>query len=199
MTCIFELACSILASQCHWRLAKPRKKSRRTAHLLGSHPTAPSKVTGRRTRSCLKVVPAALGKLVVLYEHSVFTQGTIWGIDSFDQWGVELGKVLAQRIIPELENKTMPNLQHDSSTNALIRLYRKREIFMTIQRSPGPEDTGYDLAGKPGESKRKPINSTHRHTAIVTKTDQIVAAASGILNVSAHVNVPLSEVPKQLD
>ena len=100
-----------------------------------------------------KLTPAALGKLVVLYEHSVFTQGTIWGIDSFDQWGVELGKVLAQRIIPELENKTMPNLQHDSSTNALIRLYRKREIFMTIQRSPGPEDTGYDLAWKPGESR----------------------------------------------
>jgi glucose-6-phosphate isomerase len=72
-----------------------------------------------------KLTPAALGKLVALYEHSVFTQGTIWGIDSFDQWGVELGKVLAQRIIPELENKTAPNLQHDSSTNALIRRYRK--------------------------------------------------------------------------
>jgi glucose-6-phosphate isomerase len=71
------------------------------------------------------LTPAALGKLVALYEHSVFTQGTIWGIDSFDQWGVELGKVLAQRIIPELENKTEPNLQHDSSTNALIRRYRK--------------------------------------------------------------------------
>ena len=72
-----------------------------------------------------RLTPAALGKLVALYEHSVFTQGTIWGIDSFDQWGVELGKVLAQRIIPELENKTEPNLQHDSSTNALIRRYRK--------------------------------------------------------------------------
>ena len=72
-----------------------------------------------------KLTPAALGKLVALYEHSVFTQGTIWGIDSFDQWGVELGKVLAQRIIPELENKTEPNLQHDSSTNTLIRRYRK--------------------------------------------------------------------------
>jgi glucose-6-phosphate isomerase len=65
-----------------------------------------------------------LGKLVALYEHSVFTQGTIWGIDSFDQWGVELGKVLAQRIIPELENDAEPNLQHDSSTNALIKKYR---------------------------------------------------------------------------
>ncbi len=72
-----------------------------------------------------KLTPAALGKLVALYEHSVFTQGTIWGIDSFDQWGVELGKVLAQRIIPELENETEPNFEHDSSTNALIRRYRK--------------------------------------------------------------------------
>jgi len=68
---------------------------------------------------------AALGKLVALYEHSVFTQGTIWQIDSFDQWGVELGKALAQRIIPELENVTEPKLEHDSSTNALIRRYRK--------------------------------------------------------------------------
>jgi glucose-6-phosphate isomerase len=72
-----------------------------------------------------KLTPAALGKLVALYEHSVFTQGTIWRIDSFDQWGVELGKVLAQRIIPELENKTELNLQHDSSTNTLIRRYRR--------------------------------------------------------------------------
>jgi glucose-6-phosphate isomerase len=72
-----------------------------------------------------KLTPSALGKLVALYEHSVFTQGTIWNIDSFDQWGVELGKVLAQRIIPELEDKAEPDLKHDSSTNALIRRYRK--------------------------------------------------------------------------
>jgi len=71
------------------------------------------------------LTPAALGKLVALYEHIVFTQGTIWQIDSFDQWGVELGKALAQRIIPELESATEPKLQHDSSTNALIRRYRK--------------------------------------------------------------------------
>ena len=64
-------------------------------------------------------------KLVALYEHSVFTQGVIWNIDSFDQWGVELGKVLAQRIIPELESKEEPTLNHDSSTNNLIRRYRK--------------------------------------------------------------------------
>jgi glucose-6-phosphate isomerase len=70
-----------------------------------------------------RLTPAALGKLVALYEHSVFTQGTIWDIDSFDQWGVELGKVLAQRIIPELEGKN--ELAHDSSTNNLIRRYRK--------------------------------------------------------------------------
>ncbi len=72
-----------------------------------------------------RLTPEALGKLVALYEHSVFTQGTIWQIDSFDQWGVELGKVLAQRIIPELESKTEPKLNHDSSTNAIICRYRK--------------------------------------------------------------------------
>src|SRR5580704_1363649 len=72
-----------------------------------------------------KLTPEMLGKLVALYEHSVFTQGTIWNIDSFDQWGVELGKVLAQRIIPELEGKEEPELAHDSSTNNLIRYYRK--------------------------------------------------------------------------
>jgi glucose-6-phosphate isomerase len=72
-----------------------------------------------------RLTPMALGKLVALYEHSVFTQGTIWQIDSFDQWGVELGKVLAQRILPELECRTEPQLQHDSSTNTLIRRYRK--------------------------------------------------------------------------
>jgi len=71
-----------------------------------------------------RLTPQALGKLVALYEHSVFTQGTIWNIDSFDQWGVELGKVLAQRIIPELESNVEPNLAHDRSTNNLIRLYR---------------------------------------------------------------------------
>jgi glucose-6-phosphate isomerase len=71
-----------------------------------------------------RLTPAALGKLVALYEHSVFTQGAIWGINSFDQWGVELGKVLAQRIIPELESAAEPKLGHDSSTNALIRRYR---------------------------------------------------------------------------
>src|SRR5712692_8421944 len=71
------------------------------------------------------LTPEALGKLVALYEHSVFTQGAIWGIDSFDQWGVELGKVLAQRIVPELESEAEPALGHDSSTNNLIRRYRK--------------------------------------------------------------------------
>ena len=71
------------------------------------------------------MTPEALGKLVALYEHSVFTQGTIWQIDSFDQWGVELGKALAQQIIPQLERATESGLEHDSSTNALIRRYRK--------------------------------------------------------------------------
>jgi glucose-6-phosphate isomerase len=73
-----------------------------------------------------RLTPETLGKLVALYEHSVFTQGVIWNVDSFDQWGVELGKVLAQRIIPELESRSEPTLDHDSSTNTLIRRYRMR-------------------------------------------------------------------------
>jgi glucose-6-phosphate isomerase len=73
-----------------------------------------------------RLTPDILGKLIALYEHSVFTQGAIWNIDSFDQWGVELGKVLAQRIVPELESRTEPQLHHDSSTNNLIRRYRAK-------------------------------------------------------------------------
>jgi len=72
-----------------------------------------------------RLTPENLGKLVALYEHNVFTQGVIWNVDSFDQWGVELGKVLAQRIIPELESMMEPALNHDSSTNNLIRRYRR--------------------------------------------------------------------------
>jgi glucose-6-phosphate isomerase len=72
-----------------------------------------------------RLTPETLGKLVALYEHSVYTQAVIWQIDPFDQWGVELGKVLAQRIIPELESDVEPALGHDSSTDALIRRYRK--------------------------------------------------------------------------
>ena len=72
-----------------------------------------------------KLTPEILGALVALYEHSVFTQGVIWDINSFDQWGVELGKALAQRIIPELEKSPPPALSHDSSTNNLIARYRK--------------------------------------------------------------------------
>jgi glucose-6-phosphate isomerase len=71
-----------------------------------------------------RLTPETLGKLIALYEHSVFTQGTIWQIDSFDQWGVELGKALAERIVPELVRDNSPLLKHDSSTNALIRHYR---------------------------------------------------------------------------
>jgi glucose-6-phosphate isomerase len=73
------------------------------------------------------LTPETLGALVALYEHNVFTQGTIWGIDSFDQWGVELGKELAVRIAPELASPAEPALAHDSSTNALIRRYRGRK------------------------------------------------------------------------
>jgi glucose-6-phosphate isomerase len=76
-----------------------------------------------------KLTPEILGALVALYEHSVFVQGVIWNVDSFDQWGVELGKVLAQRIQPELEGTARPKLKHDSSTNSLILRYRKlREV-----------------------------------------------------------------------
>ena len=83
--------------------------------------------TGNRPTNTLlidRLTPAVLGKLVALYEHSVFTQATIWGINAFDQWGVELGKALAQRIAPELRAPAEPELTHDSSTNALIRRYR---------------------------------------------------------------------------
>ncbi len=72
-----------------------------------------------------RLTPEVLGKLVALYEHSVFVQGVIWDVNSFDQWGVELGKALAQRIIPELESAAEPKLNHDSSTNNLIERYRK--------------------------------------------------------------------------
>jgi glucose-6-phosphate isomerase len=83
----------------------------------GNHPT--------NTLLLPRLTPEALGKLVALYEHKVFVQGTIWHINSFDQWGVELGKVLAQRIVPELQSKDEPRPGHDSSTNTLIRRYRK--------------------------------------------------------------------------
>jgi len=75
-----------------------------------------------------RLTPEALGALVALYEHSVFTQGVIWDIDSFDQWGVELGKVLAKQTIPELATRAEPKLAHDSSTNALIRRYRRLRL-----------------------------------------------------------------------
>jgi glucose-6-phosphate isomerase len=71
-----------------------------------------------------RLTPQTLGSLIALYEHSVFTQGAIWNIDSFDQWGVELGKVLAEKTIPQLTSAVAPPLKHDSSTNALIRRYR---------------------------------------------------------------------------
>ena len=82
-------------------------------------------VVCRKQRERHSLNPATLGSLVALYEHSVFTQGAIWAIDSFDQWGVELGKVLASRIIPELRRGDEPKLAHDASTNALINRYRR--------------------------------------------------------------------------
>lgn len=98
-------------------------RSEGTAEWLAPH----REFDGNRPSNVLlldRLTPAALGKLVALYEHIVFTQGVIWNLDSFDQWGVELGKVLAQRIVPELESPATPQLHHDSSTNALIERYR---------------------------------------------------------------------------
>ncbi|MEX2205967.1 MAG: glucose-6-phosphate isomerase [Myxococcota bacterium] len=99
------------------------------ALAFGADSPVPHRVfEGNRPSNTLLVeslTPATLGALVALYEHSVFTQGAIWGIDSFDQWGVELGKVLAKAILPELESAAEPALAHDGSTNALIRAYRK--------------------------------------------------------------------------
>ena len=94
-----------------------------------SRAIAPHRVfDGNRPSNTLlleRLTPGALGRLVALYEHSVFTQGTLWQIDSFDQWGVELGKVLAKRIVPELRNGSSANLDHDSSTNTLIRRLKR--------------------------------------------------------------------------
>jgi glucose-6-phosphate isomerase len=83
----------------------------------GNHPSS--------TILATRLTPEALGQLIALYEHSVFTQGVIWNIDSFDQWGVELGKVLAKRIFSELKSADEAGLGHDSSTNTLIRRYRR--------------------------------------------------------------------------
>ena len=94
-----------------------------TAEALVPHRSFP----GNRPSSTLlaqRLTPETLGKLIALYEHSVFTQAALWDIDAFDQWGVELGKQLATRIAPELESAAEPALAHDSSTNALIRRYR---------------------------------------------------------------------------
>ncbi len=114
----------------------------KTAEAVAAEGTAPALVPhrvfkGNRPSNTIlaeRLTPATLGTLIALYEHSVFTQGVIWGIDSFDQWGVELGKVLAQRVLRELDFASDAPLDHDSSTNALIRRYRR-------QRSAGPPST----------------------------------------------------------
>jgi glucose-6-phosphate isomerase len=105
-------------------------KTRAEVEAEGTPPwLAPHRVFqgNRPTNTILaeRLTPGALGALVALYEHAVFVQAAIWDIDPFDQWGVELGKVLAQRIVPELESAAEPALGHDPSTNALIRRYRK--------------------------------------------------------------------------
>jgi len=105
-----------------------------TAEQVAAEGTPPELVPhrvfeGNRPSNTILVdtlTPQSLGKLIALYEHSVFTQGAIWNIDPFDQWGVELGKQLASKVIPELQSADDPELAHDSSTNALIRRYRLR-------------------------------------------------------------------------
>ena len=97
--------------------------------FAGNHPT--------NTILAPKLTPRVLGQLVAVYEHKVFTQGVIWGINSFDQWGVELGKSLAQRIVPELNSGEEPELAHDSSTNALIKLYRRRRAELVDRAGSG--------------------------------------------------------------
>ena len=99
----------------------------------------------RPSTVCLfeKLDPPTLGKLIAFYEHKVFTQGVVWGINSFDQWGVELGKVLAERIIPELESKDEPLLGHDSSTNQQIRRYRARRARPSVPLQPS---SSYSIA-----------------------------------------------------
>jgi glucose-6-phosphate isomerase len=106
----------------------------KTAAEVAKEGTSPALVPhrvfeGNRPTTTLlaeRLTPETLGTLIALYEHSVFTQGVVWSIDSFDQWGVELGKALAQWIVPELESAAEPGLAHDSSTNTLIRRYRSR-------------------------------------------------------------------------
>ena len=105
-----------------------------------------------------RLTPETLGKLVALYEHAVFTQGVIWDINSFDQFGVELGKVLAQRIIPELESPTEPPLKHDSSTNNLIRRYRKLKF-----RSPSGQMNLLRVALASEAQRSRPVRPRGRH------------------------------------
>jgi len=109
-------------------LAFGRTEAEVTAEGTAAHLVAHRVFEGNRPSNTIlaeRLTPQTLGRLVALYEHSVFTQGVIWSIDSFDQWGVELGKVLANRTVPELASVSEPNLAHDSSTNALIRRYRR--------------------------------------------------------------------------
>ena len=130
-----------------------------TAPEIAPHRVMP----GNRPTNVLlaeKLTPRLLGMLVALYEHSVFTQGTIWNVNSFDQWGVELGKVLAVQILPELENAEEPDLKHDSSTNTLIQRYRRLKSQYARFRAENRHDNrqadaaGHDRAGPDG---RQPV------------------------------------------
>ena len=118
-----------------WGYAGCHRRSGRLVVLADFEGNRPSNMLLAR-----RLTPRVLGSLVALYEHLVFTQGVVWNVDSFDQWGVELGKVLAQRIIPELEDPTDLVLSHDSSTNHLIRRFRqvRRQQPQTGPGASGP-------------------------------------------------------------
>ena len=119
-----------------------------------------------------RLTPHALGTLVALYEHSVFTQGTIWSINSFDQWGVELGKVLAKKVAGELSPPTEPELTHDSSTNALIRRYRAAR-----QRSHDMQLGMIGLGRMGANIVRRIMRDGHTAVAYDTNADTVAALA----------------------
>ncbi len=147
--------------------------------LAGAAPDVRGQPAVQHASCWPELTPAALGKLVALYEHSVFTQGAIWGIDSFDQWGVELGKVLARRIVPELDGRGRPNLGHDSSTNALIRRYRssrsvRRSRMTTRADAAGDDRTRPDGRehGAAADARRARMRGVRRVTRSAVASSQ---------------------------
>ena len=137
-----------------------------------------------------RLTPEILGALVALYEHSVFTQGTIWQINSFDQWGVELGKVLAKRIIPELKSQDEPKLAHDSSTNALIRRYRKLRNSR-VDRNPRLSSA----EGRAGADSRKNLGRSQWAEGLVDRLrgDELPVDLASQVRCSGLASLPASQ------